>query len=134
MPHLPPNHWYNLEKCEDLFKVIISPYLSAEKKSLGYPEEQQSLIIMDTFKGQGNEEMKRLYAKNNCELIIVPHNLTNKFQPLDTGINQSAKKFISNKFNAWYADRVSKQLPNGVAHRDVKVSLKLSDLKPLHAW
>ena len=134
MPHLPPNHWYNLEKCEDLFKVIISPYLSAEKKSLGYPEEQQSLIIMDTLKGQDNKEMKRLYAKNNCELIIVPHNLTNKFQPLDTGINQSAKKFISNKFNAWYADRVSKQLPNGVAYRDVKVSLKLSDLKPLHAW
>ena len=134
MLHLPPNHWYNLEKCEELFKVIIFPYLSAEKKSLGYPEEQQSLIIMDTFKGQDNEEMKRLYAKNNCELIIVPHNLTNKFQPLDISINQSAKKFISNKFNAWYADRVSKQLPNGVAPRDVKVSLKLSDLKPLHAW
>ena len=50
--------------------------------------------------------MKQLYAKNNCELVIVPHNLTNKFQPLDISINQSAKKFISNKFNAWYADTV----------------------------
>ena len=76
--------------------------------------------------------MKRLCAKNNCELVIVPHNLTNKFQPLDISINQSAKKFISNKFNAWYADRVSKQLSNGVAPGDVKVSLKLGDLKPLH--
>ena len=36
--------------------------------------------------------------------------------------------------NAWYADRVSKQLSNGVAPGDFKVSLKLSDLKPLHAW
>ena len=88
---------------------------------------------MDTFKGQGDERMKRLYLKNNCELVIVPHNVTNKFQPLDISINQSAKKFISNKFNAWYADRVSKQLSNGVAPGDVKVSLKLSDLKPLHA-
>ena len=86
---------------------------------------------MDTFKGQDNKEMKRLCAKNNCELVIVPHNLTNKFQPLDISINQSAKKFISNKFNAWYADRVSKQLSNGTAPGDVKVSLKLSDLKPL---
>ena len=77
--------------------------------------------------------MKRLCAKNNCELVIVPHNLTNKFQPLDVSISQSAKKFISNKFNACYADRVSKQLSNGVALCDVKVSLKLSDLKPLHA-
>ena len=88
---------------------------------------------MDTFKGQGNEEMKRLCAKNNCELVIVPHNRTNKFQPLNISINQSAKKFISNKFNTWYADRVSKQLPNGAAPGDVKVSLKLTDLKPLHA-
>ena len=87
---------------------------------------------MDTFKGQGNEEMKRLCAKNNCELVIVPHNRTNKFQPLNISINQSAKKFISNKFNTWYADRVSKQLSNGVAPGDVKVSLKLTDLKPLH--
>ena len=66
-------------------------------------------------------------------MVIIPDNLTNKFQPLDISINQSAKKFISNKFNAWYADRVSKQLSNGVAPGDVKVSLKLSDLKPLHA-
>ena len=128
-----PNHWSNLEKCEDLFKVIIFSYLSAKKKKFGYPKDQRSLIIMDTFKGQDNKEMKRLCAKNNCELVIVPHNLTNKFQPLDISINQSAKKFISNKFNAWYADRVSKQLSNGVAPGDVKVSLKLSDLKPLHA-
>ena len=55
------------------------------------------------------------------------------FQPLDISINQSANKFISNKFNAWYADRVSKQLSNGVAPGDVKVSLKMSDLKPFHA-
>ena len=46
---------------------------------------------MDTFEGQDNKEMKRLCAKNNCELVIVPHNLTNKFQPLDISINQSAK-------------------------------------------
>ena len=99
-----PNHWSNLEKCEDLFEVIIFQYLSAKKNKLGYPEDQRSLIIMDTFKGQDNKEMKRLCAKNNCELVIVQHNLTNKFQPLDIRINQSGKKFVSHRFNAWYAD------------------------------
>ena len=83
---------------------------------------------MDSFKGEDNEEMQRLCAKNTCELVIIPHNLTNKFQPLDISINQSAKKF-----NAWYADRVSKKLLNGVAPGNVKVSPKLSDLKSLHA-
>ena len=67
------------------------------------------------------------------ELVIVPHNLTNKFQPLDISINQKAKKFVSHKFNTWYADRVSEQLRRGVAPGDLKVSMKLSDLKPLHA-
>ena len=66
-------------------------------------------------------------------MVIVPHNLTNKFQPLDISINQSAKKSISNKFNAWCADIVSKQLSNGFAPGNVKASLKLSDLKNLHA-
>ena len=107
--------------------------MSVKKKELGYPEDLRSLIIMDTFKGEDNEEIKQLCAKNSCEVVIVPHNLTNKFQLLDISINQSANKFISNKFNAWYADRVSKQLSNGTAPGDVKVSLKLSDLKPLQA-
>ena len=88
---------------------------------------------MDTFKGQDNEAMKSLRNKNNCELVIVPHNLTNKFQPLDLTINQKAKKYVSSKFNEWYAESLSKQLMNGKAPGDVKVSLKLSDLKPLHA-
>ena len=52
--------------CEDLFKVIIFPYLSAKKKKLGYPEDQHSLIIIDTFKDQDNQEIKRLCAKNDC--------------------------------------------------------------------
>ena len=64
-----PNHWSDLEKCEDLFKVIVFPCLFS-KKELGYPEDQRSLIIMDTFKGQDNEEMKWLCAKNNCELVM----------------------------------------------------------------
>ena len=88
-----PNHLLQskLEKREDLFKVIIFPQVSAKKKELGYPQDQRSLVIMDTFKGQDHKEMKRLCAKNNCELGIVPHNLTDKFWPLDISINQSAK-------------------------------------------
>ena len=91
MSHLPPNHWSNLEKYEDLFEVIIFPDLPTKKKELSYPEDQRPWIIMDTFKGQGNKEMKQLCAKNNCELVLIPRNLTNKFQPLNISINQSAK-------------------------------------------
>ena len=60
--------------------------------------------------------------KSDCELVIVSHNMMNKFYPPDISINQKAKKFISHKFNTWYADRVSEQLKNGV-----KISMKMSD-------
>ena len=128
-----PNHWSNYEKCVSLFKKIIFPYLKSKKEELGYPKEQYSLIVMDTFKGQDNADIKKLCLKNDCELVIVPYNLTNKFQPLDISINQRAKTFVSHKFNTWYVDRVSEQLRKGVAPGDVKVSTRLSDLKPLHA-
>ena len=66
--------------------------------------------MMDTFKGQDNNEIKEMCLKDDCELVIVSHNLTNKLQPLDISINQKARKLISHKFHKWYADRVSKQL------------------------
>ena len=44
-----------------------------------YPKEQHSLIIMHTFKGQDSGILKELYFENNCEIAMVPHNLTNKF-------------------------------------------------------
>ena len=89
------------------------PYLRGKEIELGYLQEQFSLIIMDTFKGQDNEAIKSLCLENNSELDIVPHNLTNKFQPLDLTINQKAMKFISNQLKKWYAERASRQLTNG---------------------
>ena len=127
------NHWSNYEKCVSLSKKIIFPCLKSKKEELGYSTEQYSLIVMDTFKSQDNADIKKLCLKNDCELVILPHNLTNKFQPLDISVNQKARKFPPHKFNTWYVDRVSEQLRRGVAPGDVKVSMKLSNLKPLHA-
>ena len=75
---------------------------------------------MDIFKGQDDDEVKQFYQESNCELVVVPHNLINKFQPLNISANQSLKKFISVKINSWYADRVSSQLSTGTAPDDVK--------------
>ena len=49
---------------------------------------------MDTFKGQDNNTLKKPCAENNCEIVTVPHNFTNKFQPLDLPVNKAAKSFI----------------------------------------
>ena len=54
---------------------------------------------METFKGQDNNVLKELRKKNFCEVVVVPHNLTNKFQPLEISVNEAAKSFISKNYN-----------------------------------
>ena len=88
---------------------------------------------MDTFKGQVNGILKEFCSKNRCEIVIVPHNLTKKFQPLYLIVNEAAKVFIKNRCNDWFSDQVAQQLKGGNEPTDIKVSPKLSDLKLLHA-
>ena len=90
-----------------------------------------SLVMMDTFKRQDNDEIRKFCAKNSCKIVIIPHNLTNKFQPLDINVNKTAKSFVSHKYNSQLANEVSKQLRAGKTAADVKVSLKLSVIKAL---
>ena len=120
-------------KVTEHFEKVIFPFLDQIKERMGYPKEQMSLVIMDTFKGQDNDELRKRCMSNNCEVVIVPHNLTNKFQPLDLSVNIAVKAFISEKYNTWMTNEISKQIKRGIATPDVKVSLNLSVIKPLHA-
>ena len=79
------------------FKEIIFPYLEDTTRRKCYPLEQHALIIVDTFKGQDNDKLKKLCAENNCDVVIVPQNL--EFQPLDLSVNKATKSFIQNKYN-----------------------------------
>ena len=126
------NHWSNTEKAISFFKKVLFPHFKNVRQTKGYPSEQMSLVIMDTFKGQDNEEVAKLCREHNCVLIIVPHNLTNKFQPLDITFNKPTKCFIKEKYNTWYTEQVTEQLIEGKNPADVEVSLNLSHVKPLH--
>ena len=124
------NHWLNTDKSVEFFEEIIFPYLDKVKKENRYPNEQYSPIAMDTFKGQDNDTLKELCSQNNCEVVIVPHNLTHKF----ISVNKAAKAFIQNLYNEWFSNQVAIQLKHGIDPADVKISSELSDLKPLHAY
>ena len=120
------NDWLNTTKSIEFFEQIILLYLNNFKKILSYPKEQTSLIIMDTLKGQENKVIMGLCNEIFCNVAMIPHNLTNNFQPLDiTAINLS-KSFIANKYNACFAEEFAKQLVNCKKPADVKVSFSLS--------
>ena len=85
------NDWSNTEKSIEFFEQLIFPYLKTVKRENGYPEEQYALIIMDTYKGQDNDRLRGLCSEIYFEVAIVPHNLTNKFHPLDIRISVQIK-------------------------------------------
>ena len=89
---------------------------------------------MDTFKGQDNDILKELCSKNNCKIVIVP--LTKKFQLLDIRVNKAARAFIQNQYNDWFSSELSVQLKKkGIGSANIKITSKLSNLKPLHvSW
>ena len=114
-------------------KKIIFPYIKSKHQTLKLPENAKALLIFDVFKGQTTSAVNDLLKKNDIIAIHVPNNHTNLFQPLDISVNKSAKCFIADKYQDWYAENVLQQLNRVVAAHDVKVVVKLSIMKPLHA-
>ena len=104
------NHWSNTDKSIEFFDEILFPYLQQVKEEKGLPQEQHSFVIMGTFKEQDNGILKEFCSKNRCEIVIVPHNLTNKFQTSGLTVNKAAKAFIQNQYNDWFSDQVPRQL------------------------
>ena len=100
--------------------------------ALKLPQNAKALLIFDKFKGETTIAVNDFLKKNDTT-IHGPKNRTNLFQPLDISVNKSARCFIADKYQDWYAEKVLQQLNRGVTAHDVKVGLKLSIMKPLHA-
>ena len=60
------------------------------KKEKGYTKERHCSIIRNIFKGQDNDVSKYLCSKKS-EVVIVLHNLANKFYLLYISISKIAK-------------------------------------------
>ena len=88
---------------------------------------------MDTFQRQINGILKEFCSKNRSEIVIVLHNLNNKFEPLDLTVNKAANNLILNRHKEWFSDQIVWQLKSVNDPTDIKLSLKLSDLKSIHA-
>ena len=127
------NHWSNKDIVMEYLKKNIFPNIKSKRQVLKLPENAKALLTFDVFKGKTKSAVNDLLKKNDIIAIHFPNNHTNMFQPLDISVNKNAKCFIVDKYQDWYAERVLQQLNRGVAAHDVKVDVKLSTMKPLHA-
>ena len=50
---------------------------------------------MYTVERQDNDVILDLCQNHFCQVVIVPHNLMNRFQPLDITVNKPVKSFKS---------------------------------------
>ena len=128
-----PNHWANKEIVMSLLKKIAFPCVNKNRESLSLSKDAKAWLIFDDFKGQTTPAVNDLLKDNNCIVQRVPNNHTNLFQPLDISVNKSAKSFISDKYQEWYASEITSQLGKGIDPYNVKVDVKLTTLKPIHA-
>ena len=128
-----PNHWANKEIVMSLLKKIVFPFINKKCESLSLSKDEKSLLIFDVFKGQTTPAVNDLLKDNNYIVQHVPNNHTNLFQPLDISVNKSVKSFISEKYQEWYTSEVTSQLGNGIDPYNVKVDVRLTTLKQIHA-
>ena len=82
-----------MEQPVDNFGKVIFPFLQKTKHKSCYPKKLMSLFIMDTFKGQSNNILKRSCAKKIFQAAIVPQNVTKTFLQISNIFLNKAEVF-----------------------------------------
>ena len=129
------SHWSNEEETLCLLKEVIFPYITKVKKELKLPQNQVACLIWDTFKAQSTEKVKLELEHLDIKDVEVPKNMTHLLQPLDLTTNGIVKKMEQRAFSDYFTNCITEVLLAD-PKRDVtaiKVDLKLSTLKPIHA-
>ena len=86
---------------------------------------------MDKFERRDNDILKKHCSES--KIMIVPQNMTYRFQSLNLTVSKVAKAFIQSQYNDWFSNQAANQLKSGKDPANIKISSKLLELKSLHA-
>ena len=128
-------HRSNEEETLRLLKEVISPYFIELKKKLKFPQNKAACLIWDAFKAQSTEKFKLELEHLNIMDVEVPKNMTHFFRPLDLTINGIVKKMERREFSDSFTNCITEALLADPKRNvtTIKLDLKLSTLKPIHA-
>ena len=127
------SHWSNEQTMLEYLENIIIPYVTSTRQALDLPEDQPALALFDVFAAHRSYRVLDMLKSNNIHQIFVPASCTGELQPLDVGINEQFKALLKQEFSRWYANEVQQAMRQGVVISDIKVDLRASLMKPLHA-
>ena len=118
------NHWCNEETMKLYIADVILTYLRRMKQRLDLSPNYPALLLFDNFKGRCTESLLESLDAGNVNVVLIPANCTDHLRLLDLSVNKSAKEFLRNAFQQWYASQVCSQL-SGKAEME-PIDLKLS--------
>ena len=92
-----------------------------------------ALAIFDVFQAHRCDSVLGKLHHHHIYQVFVPAGCTRELQPLNVSVNEEFKAAIKANFSRWYANEVKEELDQGINIQDLKVDLKASVVKPLHA-
>jgi hypothetical protein len=127
------NHWSNLDTMKSIVESIIAPYFRNTITTLGLPEHQRCIWILDCWSVHRSVAFLEWMTDNFLWIIVifVPGGLTGKAQWCDVWFQRPWKHLVTSKFNAWVCNQTLRQMAAGVDPVNIRVDLKIGPLRDL---
>ncbi len=106
---------------------VLVPYVNIIRQKLDL-----SLAIFDIFKSHHCDSVLKKLRESNIHQVFILAGCTGELQPFNISFNEEFKSLKTN-FSLWYANKVKESLDKGTNLQDIKVDLRATLMKPLHA-
>ena len=118
-----------------LLKNVIKPFVDQIRDVLFNGDKSvPALLLYDYHKSNlSHKSFYEFLEQENYRYLLVPSGLTDYLQPLDLAVNKRFKYYLSNEFISWYSDQIKAELKKGKKPNEIKVDLRLSVIKEIHA-
>lgn len=127
------SHWSTESTIVEYLDKVIILYVSCTREELDLPEDQPALAIFDVFAAHRCHSVLDKLKSNSIHQVFVPASCTGELQPLDVGLNDQFKGLLKQEFSRWYAYEMQEAMRQGIPISGIKVDLRASLMKPLHA-
>lgn len=127
------SHWSTEQTFLEFCQAVVVPHAARKRMELNLQPQQMAMLIMDVFASHRCPSVIQYLQANFICPVFVPGSCTGELQPLDVNFNHQFKHHLKTKFQLWYAGIFTSKLQAGDDLEDIRVDIRPSRLKALHA-